>query len=300
MLFDVVHAALYAVVEMVMLRPERCRLSMTIFPITNSPETRMTGLVVRDVTQEREMEQRRNAFISLASHELRTPMTSILGFTELLLDREPPKPLRREWLDRILRDSIRLNAVVDDLLDVSRIQSGKAPVNQEELSLQSLAEEQLSTFVPRTTKHKFVMDFPPDLPSIVGDHQKLGQVLTNLLENAIKYSPNGGQIRISAYLDLDRKRVVTAISDQGIGIAADDQSALFTTFCRIYRPETGNVSGTGLGLYIVKGLVELMNGEVWLDSELGKGSTFFFSTPAAIGVTQEQTVAGIGVLPSRL
>ncbi len=120
----------------------------------------------------------------------------------------------------------------------------------------------------------------------MADGDKLGHVLSNLLGNAVKYSPEGGQITISARHEPERERVVMAVADQGIGIAPRDKKRLFTTFHRIHRTETEGIGGTGLGLYIVKALVELMHGEVWLESKLNKGSTFFFSLP-----TQKATSA---------
>ena len=114
---------------------------------------------------------------------------------------------------------------------------------------------------------------------MVADRDKLVQVLVNLLSNAIKYSPKGGEVAVAARHELERGRVVVSVKDQGIGIAPEDQERLFTTFTRIRRPETEGVRGTGLGLYIVKGLVELMHGEIWLESELNKGSTFYIALP---------------------
>ena len=124
------------------------------------------------------------------------------------------------------------------------------------------------------------MCIPPDVPNVVADRDKLTQVLINLLSNAIKYSSGGGSVTISARQE--RERVVLSVADQGIGIAPEDQQKLFTTFHRIHRPETQGVRGTGLGLYIVKALVEAMQGEIWLESTLNKGSTFFFSLPTAM------------------
>ncbi|MEE8442893.1 MAG: ATP-binding protein, partial [Dehalococcoidia bacterium] len=268
-----------AFVELAMLRPEPCQLSMTVFPIPRSSGPAKTGLVVRDVTQERDLERRRNAFVSVASHELRTPMTTILGFTELLLSQDPPEDIRRQWLERIHRDSYRLAGIVDDMLNVSRIQSGKLAVTSETLSLHILLEDVVAETRPKASNHEIVVDVLSDVPPVMADRQKLSQVLVNLLENAIKYSPRGGLITISALHDSERQRVVVAVSDQGVGIAPNDQEHLFTTFHRIPSSETEMVGGTGLGLYIVKGLVELMQGEVWLESELGKGSTFLFSLP---------------------
>jgi signal transduction histidine kinase len=117
----------------------------------------------------------------------------------------------------------------------------------------------------------------PDLPDVLVDRDKFGQVIVNLLNNAVKYSPNGGCITLSAYNDLQRHRVVVSVVDEGIGISPEDKDLLFTTFHRIQRPETRGIRGSGLGLYIAKEWIEAMGGEIWLESELNKGSTFFIA-----------------------
>ena len=130
-----------------------------------------------------------------------------------------------------------------------------------------------------TSVHELVVDVPDALPDAIADPDKLGEVALNLISNAIKYSPQGGRVRVSAWYDDDDGRLVMSVEDQGIGIAKEDQAQLFVTFQRIHRPETQGVRGTGLGLYIVKGLLELMGGAVWVESELDQGSTFFVALP---------------------
>ncbi len=130
-----------------------------------------------------------------------------------------------------------------------------------------------------TDRAEIVVDIHPDTPQIVADRGKLNQVLINLISNAVKYSLHREEITILAQSDPDRQRVVWSITDQGIGIAPEDQDRLFTPFQRLRRPETENISGSGLGLYIVKGLVKLMHGELWLESQVDKGSTFSISLP---------------------
>ena len=142
-----------------------------------------------------------------------------------------------------------------------------------------MVEEALENASPLTDGDEFIVNIPPDTPKVVADRDKLAEVLTNLLTNAVKYSPGGGKITVSARLEAGNHRVVVAVADQGIGISPQDRENLFTTFHRIRRPETDRIGGTGLGLYIVKELVQLMQGEVWLKSQLGNGSTFSFSIP---------------------
>jgi signal transduction histidine kinase len=231
-----------------------------------------SAMLLRDVSM-------RDTFISVASHELRTPLTSILGYAELLLHRDPPSTTRKRWLKNILDNSQRVNAMVDDLLNVSRIQSGKVSIKLERLRLSDVLEETLSLAKESTNKHEFVVNTEPDLPDVFVDRDKLSHVVGNILSNAVKYSPNGGRITLSAQNDQERHRIIVSVADEGIGIGSADKGSLFTTFHRIQRPETQGVRGSGLGLYIAKEWVEAMGGEIWLESELNKGSTFFVAIP---------------------
>jgi PAS domain S-box-containing protein len=226
-----------------------------------------------------ELERRTSRFISTASHQLRTPMTSIIGFAELLLNRELPGPTRQKYLERLYHNSQRLAAILNDLLDVSRQQSGNLVANPELLALREIVEDQLADIVATPEKHEFRLDIQPNLPLVLADREKLSQVLANLLDNAIKYSPGGGAVTISAAHEQTRNRVVVAIQDHGVGIAAENMALLFTAFNRIKQPQTDEIVGTGLGLYIAKGLMDLMGGEIWVESRVNRGATFYFSLP---------------------
>jgi len=221
----------------------------------------------------------RNTFISIASHEISTPLTSIKGFTELLLNSETSPEKRTQWLQKISDNANRINMMVEDLLNVTKIQSGRVSVKAEPFDVSALIYEQIILVRETTGKHEFVVNISPVPPNVFADRDKLGQVIMNLLSNAVKYSPNGGRITISADPDQRAGKVVISVADQGIGISKEDQESLFNTFHRIQRPETQNIRGSGLGLYIVKEWIERMGGEVWLESELNRGSTFFISVP---------------------
>ena len=230
------------------------------------------ALLVRDVSL-------RDTFVSIASHELRTPLTSIVGYADLLLRRDLPDATRKQWLQIILDNGEKIAAMLDDLLDISRIRSGRVSLKLERLRLPGILSEQLAAIRKNTDKHEFIVDIVPDLNDVLVDHDKFGQIMGNLLSNAVKYSPNGGRITLSARNDTEHGRVLVSVADEGIGISPADKEFIFKTFHRIQRPETQGVRGIGLGLYIVKEWTEAMGGIVWFDSELNKGSTFFVAMP---------------------
>ena len=174
--------------------------------------------------------------------------------------------------------------MVDDLLNVSRIQSHKIGLTLEKVKLSEVLEEALSLAKEYADKHEFVLDVEPDIPIVLVDRDKLGQVVGNLLSNAIKYSLNGGCITLSVHYQSEKHQIVISIADEGIGISPADKDSLFTTFHRIQRPETQGIRGSGLGLYIAKEWTEAMGGKIWLESELNKGSTFFIAIPTLASI----------------
>jgi len=266
-------------VPLLLAQPQRRELVVTAFPIPVGPEERMSGLLIWEASEEQQGEHRWNSLVSMACHELCSPITTILGFTELLLRVDPSKEERQGWLGIIQRDTQRLAAIVGDLLDASGLQSGNLTVNLTPLSLPETVEKVLAGIRPVTDQHEFVVEINSDIPEVIADCNKLSQILVNLLENAVKYSPQGGVITVSACYQPEQGQVVVSVTDQGLGIAPEDQSCVFTPFQRIRRLETEGIKGTGLGLYIVKELLALMRGEIWLKSELDQGSSFFFSLP---------------------
>ena len=256
-------------------------LAVSLFAIDASEGERLSGVLLRDVTQEREHERRRDTFVSIASHELRPPMTTVMGFTELLLAEEQTNERHTGWLKHIFEDSNRVLEIVDDLLDVSRIQSGNLSLSTHAIDLAGTLNDIAEKMRATTDRRALIVDAPANLPSMLADEGKLTQVLLNLISNAIKYSPKGKRITLTATHVPERQQLIVSITDQGIGIAQQDQARLSNTFQRINKAETAGIRGTGLGLYIVKGLVELMNGEIWIESTPGEGSTFHVAFPEA-------------------
>lgn len=267
-------------VDITIRQPVPRELTLTAFPIPVEAGQALLGILVHDVSKQRDAERRRDSFVSVASHELRTPMATIVGYSELLLTRDPAPETRKLWLERVLLDARRLSALVDDMLNVSRIHSGKVKIEARPLDLAPIVDELLESLRNTTDRHTLRAVMPAGLPAVMADREKLQQVLVNLVGNAIKYSPAGGAVTVSAASDPAKKHIIVDVKDEGVGIAKEDLDRLFLSFGRIRRPETEGIRGTGLGLYIVKALLGLMSGEISVESEPGRGSTFRFSLPA--------------------
>jgi PAS domain S-box-containing protein len=244
------------------------------------PRGRVVGGVdvVRDVSREREVDEVKSALISTVSHELRTPLTLIHGFAELLALRSMPPERQRSAAEEILEASRRLARLIDDLLSVSRMESGRLVLDPRPLDLAGLVERTLSPFRAMATRHTLRAKLPPNLPVIWGDPDKVEQVLTNLVGNAIKYSPAGGEVLVAVEQDGGGVRV--NVRDQGIGMSPREMAQLFEKFYRVDRDEVRRAGGTGLGLYITKRLVEMHGGSIWAESWPGAGSVFTFTLPA--------------------
>ncbi|HEV8612697.1 MAG TPA: ATP-binding protein, partial [Gemmatimonadales bacterium] len=217
--------------------------------------------------------------ISMVSHELRTPLTALQGFSELLLARQPAEAERQLWTRTINEESQRLAEIVDDLLQVSRIEAGAIEPHLEPIPVGVVIREVMTTFAAQPGQHHFEVNDSGEDVIALADHVRLHQILKNLISNAVKYSPEGGPIRIS--LAQQDQRAVVAVSDEGLGVPPDDLPKLFTRFHRVNASDRTPVRGTGLGLYITRQLVELQGGTIEVESRLGEGSTFTFTLPLA-------------------
>lgn len=242
-----------------------------------------------DVTEIRRLEKVRQDFVANASHELKTPLTSMRGFAETLLDGDPPEALRREFLTSIHNNTVRLQLLVDDLLDLSRLESGGWRAREEEVELAELTVrvwDDLDEGEPRR-----VLDFALEGEAVAwADEQGVEQVLRNLLDNARRYTPDGGSVSVKITpVDADPEAgsgghtVVVEVSDSGSGIPSKSLPRIFERFYRADTSRAREVGGTGLGLAIVRHLVQVMGGEVSARSELGRGTTLRFSLPRADG-----------------
>jgi PAS domain S-box-containing protein len=239
--------------------------------------------VFRDVTREREVDRMKTEFVSLVSHELRTPLTSIKGFTQMVLDGDAGEinEEMREFLGIVLSNADRLVALVNDLLDLSRIESGRIQLKSETVDLDEVVQTVASTMRQKLKEKQqsLAVTVDPAATYVTGDKDKLVQVLTNYVSNAHKYTQAGGDIRVAIRQQGDFASVT--VSDNGYGIAPEDQARLFARFYRVDNAMTREVGGTGLGLSIVKQLIELQGGQVGVQSVLGAGSTFTFTVPLA-------------------
>jgi len=242
-----------------------------------------TGVVATfsDITEIRNIERMKTEFVSSVSHELRTPLTSIKGFVRTLLDDTQgyyDRDTQREFYQIIDAECDRLVRLISDLLNVARIESGRAlELDLRTVDLAVLVAKVVTSQKSYTTKHKFYTNIPESCRFVVADEDKIDQILTNLISNAIKYSPDGGQVSVTA-VDKDAY-IAISVADEGIGIPAEHLPRLFARFHRVDSADTRRASGTGIGLYLVKHLVEAHGGSVSVESEVRKGSTFTFTVP---------------------
>jgi PAS domain S-box-containing protein len=234
---------------------------------------------VRDITRFREADEIKSTFISVISHELKTPVALIKGYADTLLRKDAHwnQETVQESLGVILEETDRLNTLIDNLLDASRLQAGAMPLEMDQVALDALAERVAARFRTQTETHEIVADFPADFPPIQGDAGRLEQVLNNLLSNAIKYSPGGGRIEIGGRVLPGE--VVVSVADQGVGIPLEEQVRIFERFFRGSRERHQRTPGVGLGLYLVKAIVEAHGGRIWVESNPGEGAVFSFALP---------------------
>ncbi len=237
--------------------------------------------IFNDITEIRSIERMKTAFVSTVSHELRTPLTSIKGFICTLLqdvDGFYDAETVHEFYVIIDQECDRLTRLISDLLNVSRIEAGRAlDLNPGPVNLPDVVSKVVAAQKSYTNKHEFSVQLEDDLPTIVADNDKVDQILTNLTNNAVKYSPKGGTITVSG--KQSNGVIQMAVTDQGMGIPKEHIEKLFDRFHRIDNRDTRKVGGTGIGLYLVKHLVEAHGGRIWVESEEGKGSSFIFELP---------------------
>ncbi|MBL8153949.1 MAG: PAS domain S-box protein [Anaerolineae bacterium] len=269
-------------VEGDLLRRDGMTLSVAItYAPLLSPEGTLENIIanVRDITNFRRAQEMQNVFISTVSHELKTPVAIIKGYAGTL---------RREdasWDPQVVRDSLtvieeeadRLTGLIENLLAASKLRAERMRLDVGDVQMDKLAEAVVERFSTQTSTHDFELQFPPDFPVIQGDEVRLRQVLDNLVSNAIKYSPDGGRVTVGG--EVDDRMVTIFVRDQGIGIPEDEQDKVFDRFYRVDGPISKKTKGTGLGLYLVRAIVEAHGGTIRVKSKTRSGSTFYFTLP---------------------
>ena len=273
------HATLYVEGDLIRPNQKKIPVGITYAPLL-SEKGQLINIIAtfRDISHFREAEELKSTFISVISHELKTPVALIKGYAGTL---------RREdviWDREIVQDSLkvieeeadRLTELIENLLDASRLQAGGLTINLSEVDLQKLVNRVAERLQTQTEKHKIIVDFPGDFPIILADEERLYQVLSNLVSNAINYAANGGEIKIQGIVK--NQQVIVCVSDQGPGIEAKDIPHVFDRF---YRSEDASkkTKGAGLGLFLSRAIIEAHGGRIWVDPKPNAGARFCFSLP---------------------
>ncbi|MFC8683902.1 ATP-binding protein [Brevibacillus porteri] len=248
-------------------------------PLYRNQEKWSTLLVYRDFTNEYEINQMKSEFVSTVSHELRTPLASVLGFAELLLTKELKPERQQRYIATIYQEATRLTTLINDFLDLQRMESGRQTYELENVAIDQVIREIFGLYRVQSPLHRFELDLQMEQTVVYGDQAKLRQVFMNLISNAVKYSPHGGRVRVSCRQD--GNRLVVVVQDEGLGIPPEAIPHLFTKFYRVDNSDRREIGGTGLGLAIVREIVHMHHGEVAVTSESGKGSTFTVTLPLA-------------------
>ena len=244
-------------------------------------------LILHNVTRERELDQLKDEFIDRISHELRTPLFSIQGFVELILKGKVPDPqIQQEFLTRVAQQTDRLAALVNELLDLSRLEKGRLKLKREQVQVQEIVERVVRQLENMAHEKSIALTTQMDAcptdrpPTVEADRRRVEQVLVNLVANALKFTPPGGRVLVRARVEEDE--LLLQVSDTGIGIPPQAMPHLFSKFYQVDGSATRRAGGAGLGLYISKLIVESHGGRIWAESELNRGSTFSFTLPLRV------------------
>ncbi|MCG9896053.1 MAG: ATP-binding protein [Fimbriimonadaceae bacterium] len=265
--------------------------------LVRNEEARTLGFVViiNDVTEQKNIDRMKSNFVAMASHELRTPLTAIKGFSSTLLDGVDDdiydKDQQKEFLGIVVSECDRLRRLIDDLLNTARIEAGQSlKPNYTRFEIRDLVEKVAMVQNQASPRHHVFVTMHDELPGMIaGDQDKMDQIFTNLLNNAIKYSPEGGDVVI--HCKVEGEWLKFGIEDQGIGIPPDHLDKVFERFHRVNNEDNRKIYGTGLGLFLVKHLVEQVHmGKIWAESEVGKGSTFWFQVPKELDIEKARAM----------
>ncbi len=261
-------------------QPERWSLVKSRPVRDESGQVAMVISIIHDITERMIVERRKDEFISMTSHELRTPVTSLKGFTNVLQRRMAKQGDRQglHYLARMDAQLDRLTALISDLLDISRMQSGKLELRVEPFDLDALIDETVENAQAATLTHHLLIEGRTGA-QVFGDKERLGQVFVNLLTNSIKYSPRAAKVMVRLFLDGDQTQAIVSVQDFGIGIDKTHHEKIFERFYQVTDPEEKTYPGLGIGLYISREIVARHHGRMWVESSKGEGATFFVALP---------------------
>lgn len=233
----------------------------------------------------KELDNMKTDFVNSVSHELRSPLSAIKGYVDFLLKEVagPVNEKQKEFLNIVKNNTTRLTNFINNVLDVAKMESSKMELNREQIKIKDVIGEVITLFKPSASDKKITLEFTADeaLPQISADGEKIMQVITNLISNAMKFTPEGGNVTVKSELGRQKPEVVVSVSDSGMGMTKDDCAKLFNKFVQVSSAKKNikGPKGTGLGLSIAKGIIELHNGKIWVESEINMGTTFYFTLP---------------------
>ncbi len=243
-----------------------------------------TAVYLRDIAQRRKLDMLRDDVCALIAHEIRSPLTVIRGAVNTVL--EEWERLPREEVRQLLKDAAleaeSLSNITANLLELSRVQANRLLLQVEPVSIQAVAHDAVRQVSRQTDRHRFRLDIPDDLPTVHADQLRLERVMHNLVENAVKYSPRGGEVLIAA--SAESRNLTVSVTDHGLGLSVSDRKKLFEPFQRL-DGSSADTSGVGLGLLVCRRLIEIHGGRIWVESKPGQGSTFFFTLPLSSSVS---------------
>lgn len=263
----------------VLLPLEERHILVTLAPIKSS--NKITGMValLENISEAKRLEEMKSDFLSTVSHELRTPLTTVKGYVSLLLNPKSQisEEKKTEFLQAIEKQADNLAQMINELLDVSRLEAGQFELKKQLVQLKTMIEKVIVNLHPRVRNRTIEVKLPPELPPVFVDPDRTEQVFTNLIDNALKYSPADKPVIIEGWKE--NEKVVVMVQDFGPGIAPAEIPHIFEKFHRVDRRLSREIEGTGLGLYIAKNLIEAHGGEIWVESQLNQGSKFFVALP---------------------
>ena len=251
------------------------------FPVHTSRSFLGYGYIVRDITREKEVDNLKSSLLSTVSHELRSPLTTIYGSAESLLRKDVvwSKEEELEFMEAIVEESKRLRELIDNIMDMSKIEAGVFKLDRYTTDITKVITRVVKRHQHMFPENELIVEILEEIPYVFIDERRIEQVLNNLLENAIKYSPMAKIIQIKAEYLKEEKMLKIGVIDHGIGLACQDQNAIFGRFYRVENAKSAKVKGSGVGLSIAKGIINNHGGEIWVESELGHGSKFYFTLP---------------------